>query len=76
VLPPLEEVLELELLELVPPSVLPLLELLLLVPPSGGGGRHGPQVPAVLPIGTMLVSPGLQSALPVHLPQVGTQTSV
>ena len=41
--------------------------------PPSGGEMHGPQVPAVLPIATMQVSPGQQSALTVHWPQVGTQ---
>jgi hypothetical protein len=46
-----------------------LVEPLLLVPASG---RQGPQTPMALPTGVMQVSPGQQSALMVHLPQVGT----
>jgi hypothetical protein len=50
--------------------VVPLLVLLLLLVPASG--RQGPQVPMALPTGVMQVSPGQQSALMVHLPQVGT----
>jgi hypothetical protein len=46
-----------------------LVEPLLLVPASG---RQGPQVPMALPVAVMQVSPEQQSALMVHLPQVGT----
>jgi hypothetical protein len=60
------------LLELAVPLLeLPLLELavplLLLELP------HGPHTPSALPIGTMQVSPGQQSPLMLHLPQLGTQ---
>jgi len=33
---------------------------------------HGPQMPFVLPIGTSQTSPGQQSALTVHAPQLVT----
>ncbi len=56
-------------LELVVPLPLVLLEVV--VPPSGGG-TQGPQVPSVLPTGSMHVSPAQQSASLVHLPQRGT----
>jgi hypothetical protein len=43
------------------------------VPASGGtGGGQGPQIPSVLPTGSMQVSPTQQSALVVHLPHEGT----
>jgi hypothetical protein len=49
----------------------PLLEVavpLLELPPG-----HGPHTPSALPTATLQVSPGQQSALTLHLPQVGTQ---
>jgi hypothetical protein len=60
--------------------VVPLLEVvvvpLLLPPLSGppsGACRQGPQTPSALPTATLQVSPGQQSALVLHLPQLGTQ---
>jgi hypothetical protein len=53
--------------ELVEPVVV-VPELLELVDPP-----QGPHTPSALPMGTMHVSPGQQSALTVHLPHVGTQ---
>src|SRR4051794_18397006 len=43
--------------------------------PPSGGGTHGPQMPLVPPTGTTHVSPGQQSALMVHAPQLGTHAS-
>jgi hypothetical protein len=50
----------------------PLLEEPLSGPASGGGGKQGPQTPSALPTVTMQLSPGQQSALMVHFPQLGT----
>jgi hypothetical protein len=60
--------------------VVPLLEVvvvpLLLPPLSGppsGADPQGPQTPLALPGATMQLSPGQQSPLMLHLPQLGTQ---
>ncbi len=56
-----------------PPSIVPASPLPASATPPSGAGLQGPHMPEALPCATTQVSPRQQSALIVHLPQVGTQ---